>query len=63
VLRQVGDALAARGAAIMDGMVSPLRGADGNVEFLVHARAPTPDRPAGAPAVDLGALADGAAPV
>ena len=28
---------AAQGAAIMGPMVSPLRGADGNVEFLVHA--------------------------
>jgi hypothetical protein len=27
------------GAAIMDLMVSPLRGADGNVEFLLHLRA------------------------
>ena len=26
------------GAAIMDAMVSPLRGADGNAEFLLHAR-------------------------
>ena len=26
------------GTAIMDAMVSPLRGADGNAEFLVHAR-------------------------
>ena len=27
-----------RGAAIMDLMVSPLQGADGNVEFLLHVR-------------------------
>ena len=33
VLRSVCDA----GAAIMDGMVSPITGAEGNVEFLVHA--------------------------
>ncbi len=33
-------ALVAGGATIMDTMVSPLRGADGNVEFLLHARAP-----------------------
>ena len=26
----------------MGAMVSPLRGADGNVEFLVHAVAPSP---------------------
>ncbi len=31
--------LAGAGAAIMGAMPSPLRGADGNVEFLVHARA------------------------
>jgi 23S rRNA (cytidine1920-2'-O)/16S rRNA (cytidine1409-2'-O)-methyltransferase len=33
-------ALTAGGAAIMGAMVSPLRGADGNVEFLLHAVAP-----------------------
>ena len=32
-------ALAAAGAAIMGVMVSPITGSDGNVEFLVHARA------------------------
>ena len=26
----------------MEMMTSPLRGADGNVEFLLHARAPSP---------------------
>ena len=31
------DALAGAGASIMDAMVSPLRGAEGNVEFLVSA--------------------------
>ncbi len=41
VLDDVSAALRARGAAIMDGMVSPLPGADGNVEFLLHAVAPT----------------------
>jgi 23S rRNA (cytidine1920-2'-O)/16S rRNA (cytidine1409-2'-O)-methyltransferase len=30
------------GAAIMGAMVSPLRGADGNVEFLLHVSAPDP---------------------
>ena len=39
VLETVRDALRAHGAAIMEGMASPLRGADGNVEFIVHARA------------------------
>jgi 23S rRNA (cytidine1920-2'-O)/16S rRNA (cytidine1409-2'-O)-methyltransferase len=38
VLDQVIAALAALGAAIMGTMVSPLTGADGNVEYLVHAR-------------------------
>ncbi len=40
------------GAAIMDGMVSPLRGAEGNVEFLLHARR----APAASPCVDSDAL-------
>jgi 23S rRNA (cytidine1920-2'-O)/16S rRNA (cytidine1409-2'-O)-methyltransferase len=42
VLDEVLIALQATGAAIMGAMVSPLTGADGNVEFLVHARAATP---------------------
>jgi 23S rRNA (cytidine1920-2'-O)/16S rRNA (cytidine1409-2'-O)-methyltransferase len=33
------DALSGAGAAIMSAMVSPLRGADGNVEFFLHLRA------------------------
>jgi 23S rRNA (cytidine1920-2'-O)/16S rRNA (cytidine1409-2'-O)-methyltransferase len=41
VLNEVLIALQATGAAIMGAMVSPLTGADGNVEFLVHARAAT----------------------
>jgi 23S rRNA (cytidine1920-2'-O)/16S rRNA (cytidine1409-2'-O)-methyltransferase len=41
VLDEVLIALRAAGAAIMGAMVSPLTGADGNVEFLVHARAAT----------------------
>ncbi|MCU1496934.1 MAG: hemolysin [Acidimicrobiales bacterium] len=40
VLREVVGTLEARGTAIMGLMTSPLRGADGNVEFLLHARAP-----------------------
>lgn len=32
------SAISEAGAVIMEAMVSPLRGADGNVEFLVHAR-------------------------
>ena len=38
VLGEVAAALASAGAAIMGAMVSPLTGADGNVEFLLHAR-------------------------
>ena len=45
VLRDVEDALRVRGAAIMGAMVSPLHGADGNVEFLLHVRAPGPADP------------------
>jgi 23S rRNA (cytidine1920-2'-O)/16S rRNA (cytidine1409-2'-O)-methyltransferase len=37
-LREVISALDGAGAAMMGVMVSPLRGADGNVEFLVHLR-------------------------
>ncbi|MCU1353574.1 MAG: hemolysin, partial [Acidimicrobiales bacterium] len=40
VLEEVATALTHRGAAIMGAMTSPLRGADGNAEFLVHVRAP-----------------------
>jgi 23S rRNA (cytidine1920-2'-O)/16S rRNA (cytidine1409-2'-O)-methyltransferase len=39
VLDEARSALEGRGAAMMDVMVSPLKGADGNVEFLVHVRA------------------------
>jgi 23S rRNA (cytidine1920-2'-O)/16S rRNA (cytidine1409-2'-O)-methyltransferase len=38
VLDEVLAALGSLGAAIVGTMVSPLTGADGNVEFLVHAR-------------------------
>ena len=37
--REVRDGLAANGVVTVDAMVSPLRGADGNVEFLFHCRA------------------------
>jgi 23S rRNA (cytidine1920-2'-O)/16S rRNA (cytidine1409-2'-O)-methyltransferase len=47
VLDEVMIALQASGAAIMGAMVSPLTGADGNVEFLVHARAATDGHAAG----------------
>lgn len=39
VLEETTCALAAQGAARMGVMASPLKGADGNVEFLVHLRA------------------------
>jgi 23S rRNA (cytidine1920-2'-O)/16S rRNA (cytidine1409-2'-O)-methyltransferase len=39
VLGEVADAIHAEDAVMMGIMVSPLRGADGNVEFLAHARA------------------------
>lgn len=39
VLGEVIDAAAGLGAAMMGAMVSPITGADGNVEFLVHLRA------------------------
>jgi len=52
VLEEVGTAIAAAGGAIMDAMVSPLRGADGNAEFLVHVRR----APAPATALDVDAL-------
>ena len=42
VLQEVVGTLASHGAAIMGLMTSPLRGADGNVEFLLHARTSTP---------------------
>ena len=38
VLEEVSGALADLGAAIMGTMESPLKGADGNVEYLLHAR-------------------------
>lgn len=37
-LSEVSEALMGRGAAIMGAMASPITGADGNVEFLLHAR-------------------------
>ena len=56
VLEEVKGALVERQAVIMGAMVSPLTGADGNVEFLVHAVAPgAPRRPSG-PGPDLDAL-------
>jgi 23S rRNA (cytidine1920-2'-O)/16S rRNA (cytidine1409-2'-O)-methyltransferase len=53
VLDGTRSALEHHGAAMMGAMVSPLRGADGNVEFLFHVRAHTDG---GHGAVDLDAL-------
>lgn len=53
VLADVLVAISDAGAAIMDGMCSPLRGAEGNVEFLLHAR---PNRSAVAPPDLVGRL-------
>jgi 23S rRNA (cytidine1920-2'-O)/16S rRNA (cytidine1409-2'-O)-methyltransferase len=55
-LAAVVDAFSERGAAIMDLMVSPLQGADGNVEFLLHVRTGGPSRPTG-PLVDAAVAA------
>jgi 23S rRNA (cytidine1920-2'-O)/16S rRNA (cytidine1409-2'-O)-methyltransferase len=38
VMLEVGSAWELQGASMMGAMVSPLRGADGNVEFLAHLR-------------------------
>jgi len=58
VLEEVAGTLEGLGAAIMGAMASPLRGADGNVEFLLHARsAPAAARGPVAPLLDA-ALAE-----
>jgi 23S rRNA (cytidine1920-2'-O)/16S rRNA (cytidine1409-2'-O)-methyltransferase len=48
VLQEVASTLDHRGAAIMGAMASPLTGADGNVEFLIHARLASATAPAAA---------------
>ena len=53
VLDEVGSAFRAAGAARIGVMVSPLRGADGNVEFLLHLKAHAPHQDQ---ALDLDAL-------
>ena len=58
VLGEVAAAALEGGAATMGAMPSPITGADGNVEFLLHLRAATPMR---AP-VDLDAVVAEAAP-
>ena len=61
VLEEVMFAIGDAGGAIMDAMVSPLRGADGNAEFLVHIRRPElgrdpQDAASAGRAPDVGAL-------
>jgi 23S rRNA (cytidine1920-2'-O)/16S rRNA (cytidine1409-2'-O)-methyltransferase len=68
VLEDVGAAIGAQGATIMGGMVSPIHGADGNVEFLLHVAAPTTgpgggngaatEQPAAGTGLDLDALVE-----
>jgi hypothetical protein len=60
VLEDVATAFARAGGAIMGAMVSPLRGADGNAEFLLHVRHAT-DVDAPARVLDVGTLVDEAA--
>ena len=57
VLGVVKGAVIDHGAVIMGAMVSPLTGADGNVEFLLWARTATPGE-APRPIVDLDAVVD-----
>ena len=57
-LEDTRSALASQRAAMMGAMVSPLTGADGNVEFLAHVRA---HHRGPAPAVDLAAVVAAAA--
>jgi 23S rRNA (cytidine1920-2'-O)/16S rRNA (cytidine1409-2'-O)-methyltransferase len=58
VLEEVADALEELGAAIMGAMASPLTGADGNVEFLLHARTRPAESSAVLTEVLNGALAE-----
>jgi 23S rRNA (cytidine1920-2'-O)/16S rRNA (cytidine1409-2'-O)-methyltransferase len=55
-LGKVASALNDTGAAIMGAMQSPLLGADGNVEFFLHASAHAPGAGTG---VDLDAVVTG----
>ncbi|MCX7622060.1 MAG: hypothetical protein N2037_14610, partial [Acidimicrobiales bacterium] len=62
VLNEVIAALSYHGAAMIGCMASPITGAEGNVEFLVVARASIDARPvsAGSSSVDVSALVEGA---
>jgi len=65
VLQDVATTFSDAGSAIMEAMVSPLRGADGNAEFLVHVRRAPDLIAAPARGIDVDALvaeAAGAAP-
>ena len=42
-LVEISRSVLGHGAAIMEGMVSPLTGTDGNVEFLLHVRSGAAD--------------------
>jgi 23S rRNA (cytidine1920-2'-O)/16S rRNA (cytidine1409-2'-O)-methyltransferase len=60
VLDEVSSDLVSHGASIMGAMVSPLTGADGNVEFVVVGRAPgggAAEALAGRPPLDASGLA------
>jgi len=61
VLDEVRSALGASGAAMMGAMVSPLTGADGNVEFLAHWQAHAGLAATATTAADLDALVEQAA--
>ena len=57
-LLEVGRALSAAGADIMGAMPSPITGSAGNLEFLLHARAPEPGPTGTAPGHPGTALPD-----
>jgi 23S rRNA (cytidine1920-2'-O)/16S rRNA (cytidine1409-2'-O)-methyltransferase len=62
-LLDAGAAMESEGATMMGAMVSPLRGADGNVEFLAHLVArPAPPIPVLAERIDAPTLAASAVP-
>jgi 23S rRNA (cytidine1920-2'-O)/16S rRNA (cytidine1409-2'-O)-methyltransferase len=62
VLEEVCGALVERGTAIMGAMASPLTGADGNVEFLLHARTAPAQPSTATPALLDAALAQAGGP-
>ena len=55
-LSGVASAMTSQGATMMEAMVSPIRGAAGNVEFVIHLRPGGPGSPGG----DPGALVEAA---